>query len=124
MSGNRSKKESGKGGARELSLANARYQKWVTRVYGFAAACLFVLALVELLDYATPQIQTLLMLGIMAAGTIGWVLQAKRKCPNCRQLYGYHFRLVKANFCHKCGAEYPKWIPGEDYQGKKNDGEE
>lgn len=104
----------------EVSASNARYQMWVSRVYGFAAACLFVLALVEFFDIATPKIQTLLMLGIMAAGTIAWVLQAKRKCLNCGQLYGYHFRLVKANMCHKCGAEYPKWRPGQKHDESRN----
>lgn len=107
-----SKKKSGKGAVPEVSLANVRYEKWVTRAYGFAAACLFALALAEFFGFATPQIQTLLMLGIMVAGTAAWVLQAKRICHNCGQLYGYHFRLVKANMCHKCGAEYPKWRPG------------
>lgn len=107
-----SSKKSGKGGPPETSPLDVRYQKWVTRIYGLAAACLFALALAELFDVATPQIQTLLMLGIVAAGTAAWVLQAKRKCSNCGQLYGYHFRLVKANMCHKCGAEFPKWRPG------------
>ena len=107
-----SRKKAGKRGVPEVPASEIRYQKWVTRVYGFAAACLFALALAEFFDIATPQIQTLLMLGIVAAGTASWVLQAKRKCHNCGQLYGYHFRLVKANVCHKCGAEYPKWRPG------------
>ena len=107
-----SRKKSGKTPVPDVSSSNESYQKWVSRVYGFAAACLFALAIVEFFDVATPQIQTLLMLGIVAAGTAGWVLQAKRKCPNCGQLYGYHFRLVKANMCHKCGAEFPKWRPG------------
>jgi hypothetical protein len=97
----------------EASASDMRYQKWVSRAYAFAAACLFALALAEFLDFATPKIQTLLMLGIMLAGTAAWILQAKRKCHNCGQLYGYHFRLVKANMCHKCGAEYPKWRPGQ-----------
>lgn len=109
-----SKKKGGKQQAPEVSPSDARYQNWVTRVYGFAAACLLALALAEFFGFATPQLQTLLMLGIVAAGTAAWVLQAKRKCRNCGQLYGYHFRLVKANFCHKCGAEYAKWRPGLD----------
>lgn len=107
-----SKKKSAKRTVPEVTAANVRYEKWVSRAYGFAAACLFALALVEFFDVTTPQIQTLLMLGIIAAGTAAWVLQAKRICHNCGQLYGYHFRLVKANMCHKCGAEYPKWRPG------------
>ncbi len=102
---------------------DAWHQRWISRAYAFAAACLFALALVEFFDYATPQIQTLLMLGIMLAGTAAWVMQAKRKCHNCGQLYGYHFRLVKANMCHKCGAEYPKWRPGlEDGGGDNSSG--
>lgn len=118
-----SRKKAGKAHTPEVSHSNARYQKWVTRIYGFAAACLFALALAEFFDFATPQIQTLLMLGIMAAGTIAWVLQAKRVCHNCGQSYGYHFRLVKANMCHKCGAEYPKWRPGQD-DGENGNGSE
>lgn len=106
----------------EITRYDARAQRWISRSYAFAAACLFALALVEFFDAATPQIQTLLMLGIMIAGTAAWVMQAKRKCHNCGQLYGYHFRLVKANMCHKCGAEYPKWRPGLEHDGSGNAG--
>jgi len=97
----------------KITQKNLGYQKWVSRVYGFAAFCLGALALVEITDTATPFIQTLLMLGIVAAGTLAWVLQAKRECQNCGVPYGYHFRLVNANICHKCGAEFPKWRPGQ-----------
>jgi hypothetical protein len=101
-----------------ISSSNARYQRWVSRAYAFAAACLFVLAIAEMLNWATPLNRTLLMLGIAAAGTAAWVMQAKRRCPNCDAPYGYHFRLVKANTCRKCGAEFPPWRPGmeEDEQ--------
>jgi hypothetical protein len=106
--------------ALEVSPSDARYQRWITRAYAFAAFCIFALALAEFFGFATPQVQTLLMLGIMIAGTAAWVMQAKRKCHNCGQLYGYHFRLVKANICHKCGAEYPKWRPGQEDGGSDN----
>ncbi|GBE44309.1 MAG TPA: hypothetical protein ENH05_04030 [Rhizobiales bacterium] len=109
-----SKSPRGKGAEPGASASDARHQRWVTRAYVFAGACLFALAMAEFFDFATPRIQTILMLGIVAAGTAAWILQAKRKCPNCRQPYGYHFRLVKANMCHKCGADFPKWLPGED----------
>lgn len=95
-----------------ISQANVRFQRWVTRAYGFAATCLFALAIAEFFDVATPLLRTLLMLGIGAAGTAAWVMQAKRKCPECGHLYGYHFRIVNANMCVKCGAEFPKWRPG------------
>ena len=95
-----------------ISRPQIRYQRWVARAYGFAAFCLAALAILEITDMATPFLQTILMLGIVAAGTAAWVLQAKRQCPKCGELYGYHFRIVNANKCHKCGAEFPKWRPG------------
>jgi len=107
------KGKAGKGDAKAASPSDIRFQRWTTRAYAFAGACLFALALAEFFDFATPKVQTLLMLGIMAAGTAAWVMQAKRICASCGQVYGYHFRLVKANMCHKCGAEFPKWRPGE-----------
>ena len=95
-----------------IGRAQIRYQRWISRAYGFAAFCLAALAILEVTDMATPFLQTILMLGIVAAGTGAWVLQAKRQCPKCGTLYGYHFRIVNANVCHKCGAEFPKWRPG------------
>ena len=112
-----SKRKTAKPGAHAPSPKSARFQRWVSWAYSFAAACLFALALAEFTNYATPQIRLLLMLGIMIAGTVAWVMEAKRKCPNCGQLYGYHFRLVRSNICRKCGAEYPKWRPGIDEDG-------
>lgn len=104
----------------KVSASNARYQMWVSRAYGLAAFCLFALALAEFAGVATPLLRTVLMLGILAAGTAAWVMQAKRKCPRCGHLYGYHFRLVKANICTKCGAEFPPWRPGME-EGEKAD---
>lgn len=88
------------------------FQKWVMRANGLAGACLCILVVIELFGFATPAIRVLLMLGIVAGGTVAWVQQARRKCPGCGHLYGYHFRLMKANTCRKCGAEYPKWPRG------------
>lgn len=104
--------------APEIPPETILWQKWVSRAYAFAAACLFALALAEFAGVATPLRRTLLMLGILAAGTAAWVMQAKRRCPECGHLYGYHFRFVKANVCIKCGAEYPPWVPGMDKDGK------
>jgi len=103
-----------KGEAPEVTRRTARYQKWVSRTYGLAAACLFLLAIAEFAGAATPLLRTVLMLGILAAGTAAWVMQAKRVCAKCGHLYGYHFRLVKANICTKCGEEFPPWRPGMD----------
>ncbi|GAB4229820.1 MAG: hypothetical protein Kow0032_11240 [Methyloligellaceae bacterium] len=99
----------------------ARYQKWVSRAYAFAGLCLAALAVVEATDTATPLVRTLLMLGIGAAGTAAWVMQAKRVCPKCGTLYGYHFRIVNANVCRRCGAEFPRWRPGEKDQPPEAD---
>jgi hypothetical protein len=108
-----SAKRRGTGAVPEVSESDVRYQRWVTRAYGFAAFCLAALAVVEITDTATPFVQTLLMMGIVLAGTAAWVMQAKRKCPQCDELYGYHFRIVNANRCRKCGAEFPRWRPGQ-----------
>ena len=108
-----SKKRHSKGVVPEVSPSDARYQRWVTRAYGFAAFCLAALAFVEITSTSTPFVRTLLMLGIVLAGTVAWVMQAKRKCPQCGVLYGYHFRIMNANKCRKCGAEFPEWRPGQ-----------
>lgn len=108
------KRKPGKSAVPEISTFNARYQMWVSRAYGFAAACLFGLALAEFAGAATPLLRTLLMLGILAAGTAAWVMQAKRVCSKCGRMYGYQIRIVNANVCNKCGAEFPPWRPGMD----------
>lgn len=109
-----SKHRQDKGAVPEVSQRTVRYQKWVSRTYGLAAACLFLLAIAEFAGAATPLLRTVLMLGILAAGTAAWVMQAKRVCGKCGHPYGYHFRLVKANVCAKCGEEFPPWRPGMD----------
>lgn len=115
-----SKRKTAKGTVPEVSLETMRYQKWVSRAYAFAAACLFGLALAEIGGAATPLTRTLLMFGILAAGTAAWVMQAKRVCPSCGQLYGYKLRIVNANICAKCGGEFPPWRPGvEEHQESK-----
>lgn len=106
------------GSVPEITPAQARLQKWVSRVYAFAAMCLATLAILEVTDLATPFLQTILMLGIMFSGTAAWVMQAKRKCPKCGELYGYHFRIVNANICRFCGEEFPKWRPGVSEGGE------
>lgn len=106
------KKPTQKGLVPNVSERTARYQKWVSRVYGLAALCLLVLALGEAFGFATPLLRTVTMVGIVLAGTAAWVMQAKRVCPNCGELYGYAIRIVNANICRKCGADFPKWRPG------------
>jgi len=107
------KRKASKATVPEVAPSDTTFQKWVTRVYAFAGLCLAALASLELTDTSTPFIRTLLMLGIVAAGTAAWVLQARRKCLDCGHLYGYHLRIVKANKCRKCGAEFPAWRPGQ-----------
>lgn len=115
-----SKRDKGKGAVPKVTAENVRYQRWVSRAYGFAGACLFALALTEAFDWATPLNRTLLMLGIGAAGTVAWVMQAKRVCPGCGHPYGYAIRLVNVNVCNKCRTEFPPWRPGmEDDSGQK-----
>jgi uncharacterized protein (DUF983 family) len=96
-----------------LSPEYLRWQKWISRAYAFAAACLGALAIIEATDTATPLLRTILMIGIVLAGTAAWAMQAQRKCPQCGAQYGYHFRFMRANICRKCGAEFPRWHPGQ-----------
>lgn len=114
------KRKENTGRVQGVSASNARYQRWVSHAYAFAAACLFGLALAEFAGVATPLLRTLLMLGILAAGTAAWVMQAKRVCAECGHPYGYHFRIVNANICTKCGAEFPPWRPGMDETESKS----
>lgn len=104
----------------DVDTSNVRYQRWVSRAYAFAAACLFGLAIVEAFGMATPFLRTLLMVGIGASGTVAWIMQVKRKCPKCGQLYGYAIRIVNANVCRYCGTDFPKWMPGQDHSGGKS----
>ena len=103
-----------RGSVPRVTPGQARRQRWISRAYGFAAFCLAALAVLELTDRATPLLQTLLMLGIGAAGTAAWAMQAQRKCPNCGKPYGYGIRIVNVSTCRHCGAEFPKWRPGQD----------
>ncbi len=97
-----------------MTNKDIHFQRWTSRAYGFAGVCLFALASAEFFGFSTPELRSVLMLGILAVGTASWVLQAKRKCSNCGRLYGYHLRIVNANKCRRCGFEFPKWRPGAD----------
>lgn len=112
-----SEDDQGKSPVPGISAAQIRYSTWVSRAYGFAAICLAALALAEVTGAATPLIRTLTMLGIGLAGTMAWIMQARRPCPKCGEPYGYAIRIVHANYCRKCGAEFPKWVPGMDEGG-------
>jgi predicted RNA-binding Zn-ribbon protein involved in translation (DUF1610 family) len=111
------KKTPGKSVVPEISSAQLRYREWVSRAYGFAGLCLAALAIAEVTGNASPLVRTLTMLGIALAGTVAWAMQAKRECPECGAQYGYAIRIVHSNYCRKCGAEYPKWLPGMDEGG-------
>lgn len=106
--------EQGRSPVPGVSAAQIRYRAWVSRIYGFAAICIAALALAEVTGNASPLIRTLSMLGIGLAGTAAWIMQAKRPCPKCGAPYGYAIRIVHANYCRKCGADFPKWVPGMD----------
>lgn len=101
-----------KGSVPIVTETDARYQNWVSRAYGFAGLCLGLLAVSEALGFASTPLRAVTMVGIVIAGTAAWVMQAKRRCPNCGHLYGYAIRIVNANICRKCGADFPTWRPG------------
>lgn len=109
-----SKQPKRKGSVPAISDTEARYQKWVSRAYGFAGLCLGLLAVAEAFGFASTPLRSVTMIGIVIAGTAAWIMQAKRVCPGCGRPYGYAIRIVNANICNKCGADFPKWRPGEE----------
>lgn len=112
-----SKNRKGSGSVPRVSETDRRFQRWVSRAYGFAGVCLGLLALAEAFGFASTILRTVTMIGIFIAGTAAWIMQAKRLCPKCGALYGYAIRIVHANKCTKCGADLPKWRPGMEEDG-------
>jgi hypothetical protein len=96
-----------------VTQKDVNFQKWISRAYGFAGLCLGLLALAEAFGFASTILRSVTMIGIVLAGTGAWIMQSKRTCPNCGSLYGYAIRIVNANLCRKCGADFPPWRPGD-----------
>lgn len=80
-------------------------RKWSSHASILAGVCLFALALSHVFGLATPLTNLVLGLGVVAAGTVVWAIQARQKCPRCGTPYGYRVRLLKANLCPKCGFD-------------------
>lgn len=80
-------------------------QKWTSYATGLAVVCLLGLALTLVFGLATPQVRTILMVGILVSGTIALVGQARQKCPHCGEPYGYRFKVVNTHLCPKCGED-------------------
>jgi hypothetical protein len=81
-------------------------QKWSSYASSIAVLSLLGLALMHVFGVATPQLSLIVMGGIVASGTVAWLVQAKQPCPDCGQLYGYRFRFVNARVCRNCGGEF------------------
>lgn len=94
-----------------------RTEAWLNASFWLAAACLGGLAVAEISGAGTPLLRGLLMIGVAAAGTAVIVMQARRRCPSCGAPYGYHLRIVNANSCRRCGAEFPSWPFGGGSEG-------
>jgi hypothetical protein len=67
------------------------------------------LAVTVVLRLDVPGLRAAFMGGIAIAGTVAYLLQAQRKCPNCGAPYGYQPRVIKSSTCRSCGAEFPPW---------------
>lgn len=81
-------------------------RQWSSYAFGLAFACLMAIALSHVFGIASPELSTILMVGIVISGTIAWAIQARQNCPHCGTLYGYGFRIVNAHICKKCGGDF------------------
>lgn len=81
-------------------------RQWSSYAFGIAFACLMAIALSQVFGFASPQLSTILMIGIVISGTAAWAIQARQTCPHCGTLYGYAFRIVNAHICRKCGGDF------------------
>ena len=93
----------------ETSEAERRRAAWNDRLVGAALVCLVALIVTEALSLSIFWLRAVLMIGLAVAGTGVWILQARRACPKCGTPCGYQLRLLKANLCRRCGAEFPQW---------------
>lgn len=80
-------------------------RKLTTSASVVAGTCLLVLALVHVFGLSRTEIDLALIGGLVAAGTVVWVVQAQRKCRKCGTAYGYRVRLLRSHVCRKCGAD-------------------
>ena len=78
-----------------------------------AMAALLVLMVTEVTGYSSLSVRAGTMIAIAIAGTGLYVLQARRRCPNCGKPDGFHLRITSADRCRSCGAELPRWS-GDD----------
>lgn len=81
-------------------------RQWSSYAFGLAFACLMAIALSQIFGFASPQLSTVLMIGIVVSGTAAWAIQARQTCPHCGTLYGYGFRIVNAHICRSCGGDF------------------
>ena len=81
-----------------------------------ATAALFVLVATEATGYSSLPVRAGTMIAIAIAGTGLYVLQARRRCPNCGKPDGFHLRITSADRCRHCGGELPRWS-GDDEDG-------
>lgn len=87
----------------------ARREFAETVMYWVAGVSIVGLILTEAMGWGMPPTRLVFMTGLAGAGTVALFLAAKRKCPNCGELYGYSPRVVRPNMCRHCGAESPIW---------------
>ncbi len=69
------------------------------------AVCLLGLAFAETFGLTSPSVRYALLGGVVGAGTIMWVVQARKTCPNCGEVFGFSLRLLKPYECRRCGSD-------------------
>jgi len=84
---------------------NPQLERWNNLAFGLGALCLLFIAFTEALGLSTATLRNVLIGGVFVAGTIMWLVQARKHCPHCGQMFGYHFRILRGNQCRKCGGD-------------------
>lgn len=86
-------------------MSDTRHETWNNLAFGLGAVCLLIIAMTEALGLSTPMLRNILIGGMIVSGTAMWLIQARTHCPHCGKMFGYHFRILRANRCRNCGGD-------------------
>ena len=77
------------------------------------AVCLLGLAFAETFGLTGPSVRYAMLGGVVGAGTIMWVIQARKICPHCGEMFGFSLRFLKPYECRNCGGDIRGDAPSE-----------
>lgn len=94
-------------------MTDKQGEKLTTIAIIFGAICLMGLAFAETFGLTGPSVRYAMLAGVVGAGTIMWVVQARKHCPHCGEIFGFSLRLLKPYECRKCGGDIRGDAPSE-----------